>query len=123
MTIKALYYSKPKENIIVKTMKNKQQEDIMDKVRKICTYYSELGEGTCGYNLTEEQFKKLDKLINSAIIEERERLLDKIEKEVIDIFPSSEFIMPKRVEKGRNLFAKLQRQKLKLLRQKIGDKI
>ena len=43
-------------------MKNLIKE-MENKIRQVCTYYSELGEGTAGYDLTEEQFQKLFQLI------------------------------------------------------------
>jgi hypothetical protein len=39
-------------------------DSLEKEIRQICTYYSELGEGTAGYNLSEEQFKKLFELMN-----------------------------------------------------------
>jgi len=45
------------------------------EIRQIATYYSELGEGTCGYSLSEEQFEKIFKVIQT--------LLEKQEKEMI----------------------------------------
>lgn len=41
-------------------------KDTFDKkLREICTYYSELGEGTAGYCLSEEQFKKVKALFST----------------------------------------------------------
>ena len=50
-----------------------------DDVRQICTYYSEFGEGTAGYDLTEKQFQKLFSFIHSTLNKEREELIKMIE--------------------------------------------
>ena len=60
----------------------------MDKTRKeierIITYHSELGEGTSGYLLSNEQIDQLLALFNSNLKEEREEykstLLEKVRK-------------------------------------------
>lgn len=42
------------------------QGELEQQVRQICTYYSELGEGTAGYCLSEDQFKKLFTLLTQT---------------------------------------------------------
>jgi ribosomal protein S13 len=56
----------------------KKPKELDKEIRKICTYYSELGEGTCGYNLSEEQFEKLFNLIDSTLTRQRTELLEEI---------------------------------------------
>jgi len=41
-------------------------KELERKIREICTYYSELGEGTAGYDLSEEKFQKLFQLIDGV---------------------------------------------------------
>ena len=56
-------------------------QDIQKEIRQICTYHSELGEGTAGYSLSEEQFIKL-----FALIKKHEReVLEGIRKELYDL--------------------------------------
>jgi hypothetical protein len=70
-------------------MKSNEQI-IKEDIRKICTYYSELGEGTAGYSLSEEQFEKLFDRIDAALTqrekESRRELLERVEKELGAIF-------------------------------------
>ncbi len=42
-------------------------EEIKNKIRQICTYHSELGEGTSGYNLSEKQFQKLFEIFEMQV--------------------------------------------------------
>jgi len=43
------------------------QDELHEQIRQTCTYYSELGEGTAGYDLSEEQFGKVFDLINKHV--------------------------------------------------------
>lgn len=47
-------------------------KNIEEKIREICTYYSELGEGTAGYDLSEDQFQKLFTLFEEQYQKGRE---------------------------------------------------
>jgi len=64
-------------------MKNKQEEQtkIENKIRDICTYYSELGEGTYGWCLSEDQFQKLFDLFVQA----RKKWSEELRKKIIMI--------------------------------------
>jgi len=42
-------------------------KDFKKEIREICTYYSEDGEGTAGYCLSEKQFQELFTLIDEEI--------------------------------------------------------
>ncbi len=45
-----------------------QEKEIREeRIRRICTYYSELGEGTAGYSLSEKQFKELFKYFDTCL--------------------------------------------------------
>ena len=50
-----------------------------EKIYEICTYHSELGEGTSGYCLSNEQFEKLFDLFT----EERKRVIKEVKEIVI----------------------------------------
>jgi hypothetical protein len=66
----------------LKPMRNNthnQSKTMEEKIREICTYRSELGEGTAGYSLSEEQFKKLFSLFTSELTS----LRSKVEKEAV----------------------------------------
>lgn len=52
--------------------KMKSLDKIKQEIRTICTYYSELGEGTAGYSLSEAQFQKLFDLFETKLIEAKE---------------------------------------------------
>lgn len=52
------------------------------EIRRICTYYSELGEGTAGYDLSEEQFQKLFKYLSQEITKAKEELLKTLHREL-----------------------------------------
>jgi hypothetical protein len=60
---------------------NEKIKEFEEKVRQICTYYSELGEGTAGYSLSEEQFEKLFKLFSTALSEAYEKGFEDARKE------------------------------------------
>lgn len=60
-------------------------DSLEKQVRHICTYSSpdDIGAGvTCGYSLTEEQFEKLFKLMDSEIKRAKEETLDAVKEEL-----------------------------------------
>ncbi len=64
-------------------------QQIKEDIRLICTYHSELGEGTSGYSLSEEQFEKLFDLFekrDEEVREEAEKELWKFAIEQCDSF-------------------------------------
>lgn len=60
------------------------KEDYKDIIRRICTYYSELGEGTAGYSLSEKQFAALFDFIETLNDKQKEAL-EKIENQLYGI--------------------------------------
>jgi len=58
---------------------------IKEKIRRICTYYSDdpLG-GTSGYNLAEEQFEKIFDLVEQVITQAQEEKVEEIKKKMDD---------------------------------------
>lgn len=53
-------------------------EEVEKKLREICTYYSEFGEGTAGYSLSEEQFAKIMSLISQEKKEVARDIIDRV---------------------------------------------
>ena len=65
-------------------MVKKMNDDLKDKVRQICTYYSELDEGTAGYCLSDKQFTQLFDLFEQGWSAREKELIKKVEQQMLD---------------------------------------
>jgi hypothetical protein len=68
---------------MTKPVHDEQLRELEKKIREICTYYSEYGEGTAGYSLSEEQFQKLLSRIDSYAQAQVARALEEKKRDIL----------------------------------------
>lgn len=83
-----------------------------EQIRQICTYYSEYGEGTAGYCLSEEQFGKLFAFFSQTLAEWTEEIIGEKDETTFITSSSPEEAM---IPLYRNALRAEQRQRLEAL--------